>query len=243
MTPEQTQEISRLRALDLSPKQIARQLGLRPTEVTAFIKAQATEIEVSRTLRGELAPLEGCLIDAGTARKLLKLQKGNELVNYLDSDAEDGDGLTQIVVTRVEKKRYIACLYLVDCLCLGVKDAMGPRKLDYFGYQNLVNHIYGSTDRQYCEISLEQAQAIVFGAVDYARKLGFEPHADFEAAKVNLGAKLENLPEIEFGIDGKPFYISGPYDNPNAVIAKLNASVGEGNYDCLMDMTPDFWDY
>ncbi|CAN1212065.1 hypothetical protein TUMEXPCC7403_17800 [Tumidithrix helvetica PCC 7403] len=43
MTPEQTQEIARLRALNLSPKQTARQLGLRPAEVTAFIKAQATE--------------------------------------------------------------------------------------------------------------------------------------------------------------------------------------------------------
>jgi hypothetical protein len=236
MTPEQTQEICRLRALDLSPKQIARQLGLRPAEVTAFIKAQATEIAVDRAIRGELAPLERCLIDMRAARKLLKIQSGDELAD--DSDPEPGGGLAQIVVTRVERNQYIACLYLVDYLCLGVKDAIGPRKLDYSSYLTLVKHVYENSDRQYCEISLEQAQAVIWGAIDYARRLGIEPHADFEAAKVNLGARLENLAEIEFGRDGKPYYISGPYDSPDAVLAKLNASVGEENYNYVA--SPDF---
>ncbi|WP_421656838.1 hypothetical protein [Leptothermofonsia sp. ETS-13] len=39
MTPEQIQEIVRLRSQNLAPKQIARQLGLRSAEVTAVIKS------------------------------------------------------------------------------------------------------------------------------------------------------------------------------------------------------------
>ncbi|MGA7932589.1 MAG: hypothetical protein WCA35_03330 [Kovacikia sp.] len=34
MTPEERQEVIRLRNLKLSPKQIARKLGLRPSQVT-----------------------------------------------------------------------------------------------------------------------------------------------------------------------------------------------------------------
>ena len=40
--------------------------------------------------------------------------------------------------------------------------------------------------------------------------------------------------EFEFGRDGKPHFISGPYDTAITIaasIAKLQESVGEGNYD------------
>ena len=56
-------EIVRLRALNLSPKQIARKLGLRPAEVTAVIKAQAEEASLARAERGELPPVEACFIN------------------------------------------------------------------------------------------------------------------------------------------------------------------------------------
>jgi hypothetical protein len=38
---------------------------------------------------------------------------------------------------------------------------------------------------------------------------------------------------IVFGRQGKPFYISGPNDDPRAVVATLEATVGPGNYDYL----------
>jgi transcriptional regulator with XRE-family HTH domain len=57
MTPEQIQEIARLRTLNLPPKQIARQLGLRPAEVSAAIRGQAEKATLARIERGELPPL------------------------------------------------------------------------------------------------------------------------------------------------------------------------------------------
>lgn len=239
MTPEQTQEVARLRSLNLSPKQIARQLGLRPAEVTAFIKAQATELAVARALKGELAPIERCLINEDAAKALLDPQ--HQITEKLTkpADPDDMSGLAQIFVTRLERNRYSVCTYLVDYWCLGVKNAMGPRKMEYIDYVTTVKYTYEHFEQEYREITLEQAQAVIFGAVDYADRLGLKPHDDFEEAKAILGARLENLPEITFGRDGKPFYINGPYDNPKKIIAKLNAAVGEGNFD-FMIQAPEF---
>lgn len=86
-------------------------------------------------------------------------------------------------------------------------------------------------EEPFVEITLEQAQAIVYGAVDYARSLGFEPHKDFNTkAQIYLGLRPETLIPIEFGKDGQPFFISGPNDNAEKVVKTLEASVGAGNF-------------
>ena len=122
----------------------------------------------------------------------------------------------------------------MDYWCLGVKNVLGPRKLNRTKYEALVKKTYSKFQQEYREITLEQAQAIIFRAVSYAQKLVLKPHRDFSKAKEHLGQPSENLLPIEFGRKGKPFYISGPYDNPHKIIAKLRETVGEGNFDYLM---------
>lgn len=56
MNPEQLEEIYRLRDRQVSPKQIARKLGLRPAEVSAAIRDRATTEAIARIERGELNP-------------------------------------------------------------------------------------------------------------------------------------------------------------------------------------------
>jgi hypothetical protein len=75
-----------------------------------------------------------------------------------------------------------------------------------------------------------QAQAVIFGAIDYAAKFGLQPHRDFEKAKAHLGEPREDYPPIEFGRDGKPFFVAGPYDNALAILARLRTIAGEGNF-------------
>lgn len=48
MTPEQLAEVQRLRDRKVTPKQIARKLGLRPAEVKAVIQQQATMAQQAR---------------------------------------------------------------------------------------------------------------------------------------------------------------------------------------------------
>jgi hypothetical protein len=227
MTPEQEQEITRLRSRSLSPKQIARQLSLRPAEVTAFIQVKAQGTQLTR----ELSPLHHCLIDEGAAQHLLdrKSKKGKD----------ESRGLSQIFVTRMERNNYLVCSYLVDYWCLGVKSTFGPRKMDARKYEAIVQQSYDRFEEDYREISLLQAQSIIFGAFDYADRLGLKSDPDFERSKIQLGQRPEQLIDIEFGQNGKPMYVNGPYDNSDKIIDTLRRSVGDGNFHYLMMMEPD----
>jgi hypothetical protein len=222
MNPEQVQEIARLRALNLSPKQIAKKLGLRPAEVTEFIRQSALESALAERTEDGLPPLKHCLINENAARRLLESGE--------DSKEDGTAGMAQVIVIRKESNRYFWCSYLIDYWCLGVKDAMGPKKIDRSTFEEMLGEISDRFGQEFREITLEQAQAVIFGAIDYAAKFGLQPHRDFEKAKVFLGEPGSDYPSIEFGRDGKPFFVAGPYDNAPAIIARLRTTAGEGNF-------------
>jgi hypothetical protein len=230
MTPEQAQEIAELRRLGLSPKQIARKLGLRLPEINVVIQDLAVQTSRDRQERGELPPLERCLINTNAAHYFFDIHKPetNPLVEH------GPDGFAMVLVTRLDRHQYLCSSFLVDHWCLGVKDASGPRKLDRRKYQDLIDTYFSPFGGSYQEITLKQAQEVIFGAVDYAANLGFKPHQDFESARFNLGPRLEPLPALEFGHQGKPYYISGPFDQPEQIIRKLEKSVGLGNFEYLI---------
>jgi hypothetical protein len=221
MTPEQIQEISRLRSLNLSPKQIARNLKLRPAEVTTILRDRAAQLEQDRAERGEVAPLYNCLVNKSVAKILAAdIPNFNGKVN----------GFAQVFIARTDRQQLIICSYLIDYWCLGVKDALAPKKMDRLDYEAMVKSVSHNFGEDFEEITLAQAQSIVFGAVEYATGLGFDPHPDFAQAKPHLGLRSDPLMPIEFGKDGKPYYINGPYDRLDRIIATLDRSVGKGNY-------------
>ncbi|MCT7983410.1 DNA-binding response regulator [Laspinema sp. A4] len=243
MDSEQTQEILSLRERKLTPKQIARKMGLKVSDVTGFLKEQAEQVAIAREESGELPPLVECLVNTNCLHRLFPPE--DELNPASDEDEDDeihnkrGPGFAIVTVTRSPGfNRYITCNYLVDYWCLGVKDASGPRKYNRSEYERIINLYYDSLIGGSERISLTEAQAIVWGAVEYAEKLGFKPHADFEKAKKYLG-EWDREVEIEFGDNGKPLYHSGPYDNPTSIINTLNKSVGEGNYHYIVGLNPD----
>ena len=245
MTPEQESAIAELRALNLAPKQIARKLGLRPAEVKAIIKQLATQAAQARTAAGELDPVVECLIneEAWALFKLQTLAPGDreDLATEADIEADIFDealgGLTIVTVTRqAGYNRLIACTYLVDPWCLGIKNVMGPRQVNQADYKQFVARTYSMFPSMVTRtITLEQAQAVVFSSLEYAEQLGFDPHPDFEQARAHLG-KWDGKLRIECGKDGEPFYIDGPYDDPQAVLATLTKSVGEGNFTYIASM-------
>ncbi len=73
----------------------------------------------------------------------------------------------------------------------------------------------------------------MWGAVAYARRLGFEPAPDFAPAAAHLGSWRERS-DITFGRDDVPLYVQGPYDNPHAALRTLTRPVGAGNFDYLL---------
>lgn len=65
--------------------------------------------------------------------------------------------------------------------------------------------------------SLGLAQHLVFGAIEYARGLRFEPHPDFAACAGHLG-NWEGPSAIGFGRDGRPLFVQGPYNEAAHII-------------------------
>ncbi|HBB34568.1 MAG TPA: hypothetical protein DDZ80_10720 [Cyanobacteria bacterium UBA8803] len=230
MNPEQQQEIIDLRARNLTPKQIARKLGLKVPEVTAFLRERAQGITIARVAAGELAPVAECLVNASCADQFLNANATQ------DTDQPENNGLGLVVVARKEGyNRLTICSYLLDLWCLGVKDSFGPRKVDTVEYKQTVDYAYQGFTGETREITLEQAQALVFSALEYASNLGFSHHPDFERSRAHLGT-WSGEPKIQCGRNGKPFYVSGPYDNPSYVLKTLQVNVGEGNFDYLTEL-------
>ncbi len=229
MDPEQLKEIYRLRDRQVSPKQIARKLGLRPVEVSAAIRDRATSEAIARAERGELNPLKSCLINASAAQHLLGVASG-------DGFKDEPSGMAQIIIARQDRSQLEVCSFLIDYWCLGLKNALGPRKLSSDKFVSLARDSFHTFNEPGVEITLEQAWAVIDGAIAYADKLGFSPHEDFEQAKAILGKPPEQMLSVECGKDGKPCYFSGPYDDAQAIMQQLTKAVGKGNFEFTMMM-------
>ncbi|MGA2928927.1 MAG: helix-turn-helix domain-containing protein, partial [Solirubrobacteraceae bacterium] len=206
MTDEPTSDrVRQLRARGLSPKEIARTLGIRPAEASSLV----------RKLAAQQAPIDGdaervdCLLNAGWSN-------GLTITGHPEwhdpADDENAVGLVTALVARRRRHRRGAtvCVYLLDVWCLGVKDALGPRAIDERALPQRTHEFFGGYRRPPVTAPIELVRDLVFGAAEYGRQLGFAPHPDFQQARAHLGPWTGSS-AITFGRNGKPAYISGPY--------------------------------
>src|SRR5262249_47967668 len=100
------------------------------------------------------------------------------------------------------------------------KDGLGPRVVASRNMPEFVRSYFHAYDAPPLRVPLDLAQHIVFGAIEYARGLGFNPAPDFHTVADHLGAWTGPSP-IGCGWKGKPLYIQGPYDDPTAIIKRL----------------------
>ena len=228
MKSEHSSEIISLREKRLTAKQIARKLSLKVADVNRVIKANASEKAIAAGKTEELAPVAQCLCNRSSAEQLLEKPDGEE--------DEMMGGLGMILVARTTGyKRFEVGTYMVDYWCLGLKDTIGIKKMNDIKYRQFLEMVYQGFPEGYQEISLEQAQAIVYGAIDYGESLGFKPHKDFKKTQPHLG-KWSGKPKLTFGRVGKPYYIAGPYDNSDRIMETLRKNVGFGNFDYVIGL-------
>jgi hypothetical protein len=227
-------QVRLMRERGSSPKQIAKALGLRPAAVAPLVR-QVAAIEQSHDDPADRVLL-GCWISPGWSAGL-GLEAAPAAWAALDpvgAGEPATGGLANVLIIRQERaSRVTACGFLVDVYCLGVKNAVGPVPMGSGAVEEFSGKFFSAFDDLPVSVPVELAQAVVHGAVAYARGLGFEPHPDFDAVVPYLGTPAGPSP-IRFGRDGKPFYVSGPYDKPRAVVETLEATVGAGNYDYMV---------
>lgn len=165
-------------------------------------------------------------------QKVSQLPKGKW---YINADWQTA-GLAVISAVRIMPSGNIVYgTYLVDVFCLGVKDAGYRFNLNALDAHDEIMERYEHMDLEAIEINPDYAHNIIYGAIEYAAQFKFAPKKDFDLAEYILDP-ADEIPfmDIEFGKNGKPFYISGPHDNVNLILHKLNITVGEGNYESLI---------
>lgn len=165
----------------------------------------------------------------------MKLSASGEILGcYLgDSRGSEFNGMTTVLLIRRAPKSMVAYAnFLVDRWCLGVKDVTAGIQTS-MAMQGMLEQY--SARLNMTESSPERGRSIVEGGVAYADSLGLRPHPDYEKARWIWGDvdPSQSAVEEEFGFEGRPTYLAGPYDDDarqRMILQALNDSVGQGNY-------------
>ncbi len=153
------------------------------------------------------------------------------------------EGMGQAIIARQMPDGRIAfAVFLVDTYCLGVKNAFCDIRTP-FQYREFVDQI-DSVGRQE-PVNAESFAKLIHESVTFARAIGFEPHPDYQVARLLLVGIDPSLStdRFEFGKDGKPFYVQGPNDSPGkaaAIMAKVKAAGGQSMI--VFAEAPDYFD-
>jgi hypothetical protein len=224
--------IGRVRALHArgcNPRQIARTLGVPRTKVAPVVQTITAEEPADAPQR----PIVGCWVSPGWSAGLSV--HGHPDWPGLGAPESGASGLVSVLVGREQGPSRVRVYgYLVDVYCLGLKDFLGPRAMDRHDLAELTRSHFAAYHAPPLAAPIELARHIVFGAIEYARNLGFAPPPGFfPAAAAHLGP-WAGPGAIEFGNQGKPYFIQGPRDDPDSVMETLERSVGRDNFHYLV---------
>ncbi len=142
-------------------------------------------------------------------------------------------GLVTILISRQQPDGMVLFgVYLVDIYCLGVKNTFCNADFSMLEYNTKVRGgAFGGQDYEKCSLAL--AHHIIYGSIEYAAQFGFRPNKDFKLSQYVLeeDGSFEPCEDVEFGLNGKPFYITGPDDNVDRIMRQLELTAGKGNFD------------
>lgn len=150
---------------------------------------------------------------------------------------EEG-AIIQILVARQSPQGHIAvAAFLVDLGCLGVKNAFGRITEAPSEYKELRDGM--ASGQALIAADLNLVAKIIQEGIAYAQTLGFKPDPDYRQAMLVLGDADPDACPVEIplgGPEGKPFFVAGPYDNVDHIMAKLTKAVGPDGFCYFMPL-------
>lgn len=154
-------------------------------------------------------------------------------------------GIGNVIVSRkLPSGQIAAAFFLVDVFCLGVKDT-------FFQVMAPADYAYRTASlahEQLERVEPARARQLVEEAVGYAQELGLAPHRDYKLIRQMLDdiEVRASAASFQFGKNGKPFFMSGPYDTPakiDRIIRTLTERVGPEEFDYVIALgDPDALD-
>lgn len=121
--------------------------------------------------------------------------------------------LTIVLSRRISGGEIALATFLLDCGCLGVKDAHG-QYCTPGQYNELLERLDSRQAMQ--DATPERAKALIEQSAQFAASLGFSPCGDFLKAFALFGDVDASLCTEKFPMgdaEGRPLYMSGPHDD------------------------------
>jgi hypothetical protein len=128
--------------------------------------------------------------------------------------------------------------FLADVFCLGIKDIFYRE----VGEAELRSRLETMKETQeLVEVEPTLARRLIRDAAAYAEGLGLPAAKDTPVIEAIFGDVDANAcaETLTFGKDGRPLYVSGPYDTPariRAIGQTLEKSRGTGNWDYMVEV-------
>lgn len=147
-------------------------------------------------------------------------------------------GTAQIIISRIHANGNLTfAIYMVDLLCLGIRDTLYGFNSSKDKYEELLDTLSEGLLMVNTDYTL--IHNIIFAAKEFAGDLGFKPYKDFTSiTQYMLEEDTDDIEliEIECGRNGKPVFIqTDAYTDAqsDAIIRQLDKAVGEGNYEVI----------
>jgi len=145
----------------------------------------------------------------------------------------ENNGLAVVVVARRQPDGNVVFgNYLVDYFCLGLKDTYYNADIPVGQFhRDYLPKMFRSAGKP-IGISPALAHEIIYGSIEYAARFGFDPQDDYKLSQHVLDPPDQHARTgtVKFGLEGKPLFVAGPYDDVDAILGKLERTAGEGNY-------------
>lgn len=172
-----------------------------------------SKINIEKYIRenGRKLPIERCLVADGYEDRLHTLA----------------------MILRRQPSGYLSiAFFMIDRHCLGIKNCLYNCNMTDGEVAELIEKSSANLGEME-EVSPVYFHNLVYGALDYAESIGFAPEKDFKVAEYLLNQELvdDGIDDLEFGLDGKPYFVADPDDNVTRIVNTLIRTVGEGNFD------------
>ena len=165
-------------------------------------------------------------------KKARKLPVAKCIIN---DDWKESGMATILVARKMASGNFVVGSYIIDTFCLGLKNTHHWFNVDSNDFEGSILDLFQNRmDLNMIDCEPLLAYNIIYGGIEYAEDLGFEPQKDFDISEYILdNVKDIEFIDIEFGQNGKPTYAAGPNDNVAKVIKTLEKNVGEGNFEYI----------